>query len=84
MTQGQIPKFALNNFLKTLLKLRKFITPMWVDKIGQNFASKQANAIYKNMGGLNFYFQYFLITSAIKKCQKKVPVNIQWGRKVVM
>ena len=45
MTQGQIPKFALNNFLETLLKLPKFITPMWVGEISPNFASKQANAI---------------------------------------
>ena len=71
IVEGQIPKFALNNFLKMLLKLRKFTTPMWVGEISPNFASKQANAIQKNMGGLNFYFQYFLITQAIKKCQKK-------------
>ena len=45
MTQGQIPKFALNDFLKTLLKLQKFITPMWVGEISRNFAIKQANAI---------------------------------------
>ena len=71
MTQGQIPKFALNNFLKTLLKLRKFITPMWVGEISPNFESKQANAILKKYGVDEFLFSIFSNNISHQEMSKK-------------
>ena len=46
IVEGQIPKFALNNFLKNISRLWKFTTTMWVGLTTPNYTCIHANILY--------------------------------------
>ena len=82
IVEGQIPKFALNNFLKNISWLWKFTTTMQVGLTTPNFTCIHANIIYLGDPCKHFWFEdLFYHIDRLEMSKKGIPQRYPYKKR---